>query len=132
MLNNSISCTCGLFTLSFLCSQCLLPQSLLGKFFLVLEDVPGPLVTIFPCSSVLFILLPRGSLVGMTLAFDLTCIHIRCCEVLGKLLNLPEPQFSYHAMGLIIVPHRVIMETKQCNAHEGHSMGRTPSKMLSK
>ena len=64
---------------------------------------------------------------GTTLAFDLTCIHVHCCEVLGKLLNLPEPQFSYHTMGLIIVPHVIIMETKQCNAHEVHSMGWTPS-----
>ena len=54
-----------------------------------------------------------GSLVDKTLAFDVTCIHICCCEVLGKLLNLPEPQFSYHAMGLITVSPRVIMETKQ-------------------
>ena len=38
-----------------------------------------------------------GSLVDKTLAFDVTCIHICCCEVLGKLLLPSELCFSTEA-----------------------------------
>ena len=62
------------------------------------------------------------------MAFDLTHIQVHFCEVLGKLLNHPEPQFSYHAVGLIIAPHKVIVKTKQYNAHEVHNPGLAHSK----
>ena len=46
-----------------------------------------------------------------SMAFGLTCAQDHFCEVVGKLLNLFEPLFSHCALGLVIVPYKVVVKT---------------------
>lgn len=105
-----------------LCLKCPFLCFLLGKFCLTLQDFPW--TKLIPVSHDLLSCSNRYQLLSpavKNMAFDLTQVQVRFCEVSGKLLNLSELLCSCCAVGLITVLSNIIAKTKCYLAHKGFS-----------